>query len=233
MNLGEICKLCNLSRSTTLRIIRTMKGKEFVQIGKDGKYKLGLQIYKLGNIFFYDLDIEAKAEPYLKHLANSTNKTVHLGIVDENKALILDKVEPDEQAIRIMMSRRGRNVPFHCTAIGKVLLSFQPDEKRKTILESIELTKYTRNTIIHKAKLEKELDQIRQQGFALDFEEHEKDIVCIAAPIRDIQGKVVASISVAGVLFRTPRELLENKLKEEVVNTAKAISKELGYMGRE
>jgi len=225
--------LSNLSKSTTLRILQTLKRKEFVEINKDGKYALGLQIYKLGNIFFYNLDIETIAEPYLKQLANSTSKTVHLGVIDEDKTLILDKVEPDKESIRFMMSRRGRNVPLHCTGIGKVLLSFQPDEKRKTLWESIELKKYTENTITDKTKLQKELDQIRRQGFGFDFEEHEKDVICVAAPIKNIEGKIVASISVSGVLFRTSRELLKNQLKERVMDTARVISKKLGYMGRE
>lgn len=232
LSLKEISELSNLHKSTLLRILQTLREKEFVEINKNRKYRLGLQVYKLGNVFFYNLDVEAKAEPYLKQLANKTNKTVHLGVIEKDKALILDKIEPDEQSIRIMMSRRGRNVPLHCTSIGKVLLAFQPDEKRKTLLESIELKKYTENTITDKTKLEKELDRIRKQGFGFDFEEHEKDIVCVAAPIKDIQSKVVASISISGILFQTSEELLKNELKQKVVSTAEVISRKIGYIGK-
>jgi DNA-binding IclR family transcriptional regulator len=232
LSLKEISELSNLNKSTLLRILQTLREKEFVEMDKNRKYRLGLQVYKLGNVFFYNLDVEAKAESYLKRLANKTNKTVHLGVIEKDKALILDKIEPDEQSIRIMMSRKGRNVPLHCTGIGKVLLSFQPDEKRKTLLESIELKKYTENTIIEKAKLEKELKRIRKQGFGFDFEEHEKDIVCVAAPIKDIQSKVVASISISGILFQTPKELLRNELRQKVVSTAEVISRKIGYMGK-
>lgn len=233
LSLKEISELSNLHKSTLLRILQTLREKEFVEIDKNRKYRLGLQVYKLGNVFFYNLDIEAKAEPYLKQLANKTNKTVHLGVVEKDKALILDKIEPDEQSIRIMMSRKGRNVPLHCTSIGKVLLSFQPDEKRKTLLESIELKKYTENTITEKTKLEKELERIRKQGFSFDFEEHEKDIVCVAAPIKDIQSKVVASISISGILFQTPKELLKNELRQKVVSTAEVISRKIGHIRKE
>ena len=230
LSLKEISELSNLSKPTVLRILRTFEEKEFIEKDKNGKYRLGLQIYKLGNIFFYNLDIETIAEPYLKQLANNTSKTVHLGVMDKDKALILDKIEPDEQSIRIMMSRRGRNVPLHCTGIGKVLLAFQPYEKRKTLLEHMELKKYTENTIIEKSKLEEELNRIRQQGFGFDFEEHEKDIVCVAAPIKNIQGNIIASISITGILFQTPEELLRNKLRQKVVDTAELISNKIGYM---
>jgi IclR family KDG regulon transcriptional repressor len=233
LSLKEISELSNLHKSTLLRILQTLREKEFVEMDKNRKYRLGLQVYKLGNVFFYNLDIEAKAEPYLKQLANKTNKTVHLGVIERDKALILDKIEPDEQSIRIMMSRKGRNVPLHCTSIGKVLLSFQPDEKRKILLESIELKKYTENTITEKTKLEKELERIHKQGFGFDFEEHEKDIVCVAAPIKDIQSKVVASISISAILFQTPEELLKNELRQKVVNTAEVISRKIGYIRKE
>lgn len=232
LSLKEISELSNLNKSTLLRILQMLREKEFVEIDKNRKYRLGVQVYKLGNVFFYNLDIEAKAEPYLKQLANKTNKTIHLGVIEEDEALILDKIEPDEQSIRIMMSRRGRNVPLHCTSIGKVLLAFQPDEKRKTLLKSIELKKYTENTITDKTKLEKELDRIRKQGFGFDFEEHEKDIVCVATPIKDIQSKVVASISISGILFQTSEELLKNELRQKVVSTAEVISRKIGYIGK-
>jgi IclR family KDG regulon transcriptional repressor len=233
LSLKEISELSNLHKSTLLRILQTLREKEFVEMDKNRKYRLGLQVYKLGNVFFYNLDVEAKAEPYLKQLANKTNKTVHLGVIERDKALILDKIEPDEQSIRIMMSRKGRNVPLHCTSIGKVLLSFQPDEKRKTLLESIELKKYTENTITEKTKLEKELERIHKQGFGFDFEEHEKDIVCVAAPIKDIQSKVVASISISAILFQTPEELLRSELRQKVVSTAEVISRKIGYITKE
>lgn len=232
LSLKEINELSNLNKSTLLRILQTLREKEFVEMDKNKKYRLGLQVYKLGNVFFYNLDIEVKAEPYLKQLANKTNKTVHLGVIEKDKALILDKIEPDEQSIRIMMSRKGRNVPLHCTGIGKVLLAFQPDEKRITLLESIELKKYTENTITEKTKLEKEVDRIRKQGVGFDCEEHEKDIVCVAAPIKDIQSKVVASISISAILFQTPKELLRNELRQKVVSTAEVISRKIGYIGK-
>jgi len=218
-----------LNKSTALRILQTLKDEEFVEIDENGKYTVGLKMYKLGNIFFYNLDIETKAESHLKELANKTSNTAHLGVLEKDKALILDKVEPDEQSIRIMMSRKGRNVPLHCTGIGKILLAFQLDEERKTLLKNIELKKYTENTITEKDELEKELDRIRKQAFGFDLEEHEKDIVCVAAPIRNIQGNTVASISVSGITFHISRELLRNEMKHEVVETAKTISRKIGY----
>jgi len=229
LSLKQISELSKLDKATTLRILRTLKERGFVEMDKNGKYGLGLQVYKLGSIFFYHLDIEVKAVPYLKRLANETDKTIHLGIMDKDRALILDKINPDEQSIRIMMSKRGRNVPLHCTGIGKVLLAFQPKGKKESLLKTIELRRHTENTITDKTKLMEELNRIREQGFGFDFEEHEKDIVCVAAPIKGIQGNTIASISISAVLFQINKNLLATELKRKLVFTAEVISKMMGY----
>jgi IclR family KDG regulon transcriptional repressor len=127
-----------------------------------------------------------------------------------------------------MCSYVGKRAPLHCTALGKVLLAFLPEEERKKILEQKELPRLTDNTITDRNKLEKELSKIQKQGFSLDQEENEKDVRCIAAPIRNYRGKVIAAISISGPAFRIDKKV-QNNLKEALIETSTKISKRLGY----
>ncbi|MBE0479142.1 IclR family transcriptional regulator, partial [Candidatus Aerophobetes bacterium] len=148
LSLTEISKITNLNKATALRIVRTLKKHNFLEsLSRDGRYTIGVEVYKLGNVFFYNLDIEKKAHPYLTKLANEIKKTIHLCILDGDKALYLDKIESDEQAVRIMISKKGSYAPLHCTGVGKILLAYQTDEKKKAILNSLRLERFTKNTI--------------------------------------------------------------------------------------
>jgi len=109
---------------------------------------------------------------------------------------------------------RQKSAPLHCTALGKVLLADIPEEERKKILEDKELPRLTDKTITDKKELEKELKVVKKQGFALDRGENEKDVRCIAAPIRNHQGKVIAAISISSPAYRTQHieQILINKI---------------------
>lgn len=230
LSLTQLSKATGLNKTTVLRLLRTLEKHGFVEASiKDGKYTIGVQIYKLGNIFLNNLDLEKKASPHLSWLANTLNKTVHLCILDEDKALYVDKIESDEQTVRIMTSKKGAHAPLHCTGVGKVLLAFQPHARRDSILSGAKLERYTKNTMTDTDVLEKELDGIQKQGYALDLEEREDDVVCIAAPVRNMNGDVIASISVSGLAHQVPRETLEGEYKTDLLKVAQAISKHMGH----
>ena len=122
----------------------------------------------------------------------------------------------------------GKRAPLHCTALGKVLLAYMSEKERKKILEEKGLPRLTEKTITDKKKLEKELGEVKEQNFALDREENEKDVCCIAAPIRNHQGKVIAAISISTLSFRIDKNV-HNNLKKALIETSKKISKRLGY----
>jgi len=135
--------------------------------------------------------------------------------------------EESSQTIR-MISYVGKRAPLHCTALGKVMLAYLPEGERKKILEDRELPRLTENTITDKRELEKELNKVKKQGFALDRGENEKDVRCIAAPIRNHQGKVIAAISISAPIFRIDKNV-QNNLKKALMETSRKISKRLGY----
>jgi len=174
----------------------------------------------------HQMDLVREATPYLKELVKQCNETVHLGVLGEGEVLYLAK-EESSQTIR-MISYVGRRAPLHCTGLGKVLLAYLPEKERKKILGKKVLPQLTKNTITGKRELEKELAKVREQGFALDREENEKDVRCIAAPIRNYQGEVIAAISISSPIFRIDKNA-QNDLKEALIQTSREISMRLGY----
>jgi len=229
MNMIEISEKLGFYPSTIHRILDTLKYWGYVeQNSHTQKYQLGLKALELGMAKLHQMDLVREATPYLKELVNQCNETVHLGVLEEGEVLYLAK-EESSQIIR-MISYVGKRAPLHCTALGKVLLAYLPAEERKKILEEKALPRLTENTITDKRELEKELGKVREQGFALDREENEKDVRCVAAPIRNYQGEVIAALSISSPIFRIDKNA-QNNLKEDLVETSKKISKRLGYNG--
>jgi len=230
MNMIEISEKLGFYPSTIHRILDTLKHWGYVeQNSHTQKYQLGLKALELGMVKLHQMDLVREATPYLKELVNQCNETVHLGVLEEGEVLYLAK-EESSQTIR-MISYVGKRAPLHCTALGKVLLAYLSTEERKKILGGKVLPRLTENTITDKKELEKELNKIQKQGFALDDEENEKDVCCIAAPIKNYQGKTIAAISISSLVYRTDINK-ENHLKEALIETSKKISKRLGYNGK-
>jgi IclR family KDG regulon transcriptional repressor len=229
INMTEISEKLGLYPSTIHRILDTLKHRGYVeQDPKTQKYRLGLKLLELGMAKLHQMDLVKEATPYLKELVKLCNETVHLGVREEGEVLYLAK-EESSQTIR-MISYVGKRAPLHCTALGKVLLAHLSTEERKKTLGGKVLCRLTENTITDEEELEKELGKVREQGFALDREENEKDVRCIAAPIRNYQGKVIAAISISSPIFRIDKNA-QNNLKEALIETSEKISKRLGYNG--
>jgi len=230
MNMTELSKKLGLYPSTIHRILDTLKHWGYVeQDSHTQKYQLGLKALELGMAKLHQMDLAREATPYLKELVKQCNETVHLGVLEGGEVLYLAK-EESSQTIR-MISYVGKRAPLHCTGLGKVLLAYLPAEERKKILGEKVLPRLTENTITDKRELEKELNKVREQGFALDREENEKDVRCVAAPIRNYQGEVIAALSISSPIFRLDKNR-QNDLKKALIETSKNISKKLGYNGK-
>jgi len=230
MNMTEISEKLGFYPSTTHRILDTLKYWGYVeQDSHTQKYRLGLKVLELGMAKLYQMDLVREASPYLKELVNQCNETVHLGVQEEGEVLYLAKKE-SSQTIR-MISYVGKRAPLHCTALGKVLLAHLSTEERKKTLGKKVLCRLTEKTITDKEELEKELSKVREQGFAIDREENEKDVCCIAAPIRNYQGEVIAALSISSPIFRLNKNK-QNDLEKALIGASEKISKRLGYNGK-
>lgn len=227
MSISEISNKLEMYPSTVHRILDTFKSKGYVeQNSQNQKYQLGLKLVELGMAKFHKIDLIDETIPFLKELVNQCNETVHLGILEQGEVLYLAKEEPN-QNIR-MVSQVGKRAPVYSTSLGKILLAYLPKGERKGITDKIEYISFTKNTINSIDKLKKELDKVKRQGFALDREENEKDVCCIAAPIRNYQGKVIAAVSISSPVFRIDIEK-QRCLRENIIIISKKISKRLGY----
>jgi IclR family transcriptional regulator, KDG regulon repressor len=227
MSMSEISEKLNFYPSTVHRILDTLKYGGYVEQNPNNqKYQLGLKLIELGMAKINQIDLVKEARPFLKELAKNCNETVHLAILEDINVLYLAK-EESSQTIR-MISYVGRRGPLHCTALGKILLAFLPEEERNKLLDRLELFKLTENTITDRKQLETELNKIFQKGFAMDREENEKDVRCIAAPVKDYKGRVIAAVSISSPTYRVNKEN-QNHLKEYLVKSCKKISIRLGY----
>jgi IclR family KDG regulon transcriptional repressor len=227
LSIAELSERLGIYPSTIHRILDTLRYWGYVEQDLDTqRYQLGLKVLELGMTKHQGMELVKEAAPYLKELQNQSNETVYLGILDEGEVLYLSK-EESSQSIR-MVSKVGSRVPAHCTALGKVLLAYLEEEERKKILKEKGFSHFTDNTITNEEEIKKELRKVKEQGFAQDREEYEKNVCCIAAPIRNHQDRVIAAISISGPAFRlnTGRR---RQLQGTLIQISKKISTRLGY----
>jgi IclR family KDG regulon transcriptional repressor len=223
----ELASGLDMYKSTVHRVLSTLVRLGYVeQEESTGRYRLGYKLLELSSRLLDSLDVRREALPFLQEMADATNEVVHLVVLDQGQAVYIEKVEGSE-TIR-MHSRVGHRAPVHCTGVGKAILAYLPEEKVRDIVRQYGLKPHTPNTITSEETLMNELEQIRQRGYALDLEENERGIHCIAAPIWDHRGDVVAAVSISGPAMRMQPERLE-KLSSYVRDIGLRISARLGY----
>ena len=155
------------------------------------------------------------------------NETCYVAIFKEGHVVYLDMVETD-MTVRVV-SRVGSRLPSYCTAAGKIHLAFMSDEEINEVLPDNELKTYTSTTIKSRDALKKELESIAEKGYAIDNEELDLGVRCVAAPIRDYTRRIVGSISVSGPNMRLNDERVNSELIPLVTGSAEELSTRLGY----
>jgi DNA-binding IclR family transcriptional regulator len=225
MTIPDLSAALGLHKSTVHRLLMVLEHNRFVERTADGRYCLGLRLFELGSRAVDRLNLTEQARPYLEKLVLEIGETAHLCILEDDQVLYVEKVEP-ARTVR-MPSRVGRRNPPYCTAVGKALLAFLDDEALDALIQGLELKAYTRNTIVTPAALKKDLYLVRQRGYAVDNEEIEEGLKCIAAPVRNYSGRVIASLSIAGPAFRITHQTIPSVAKA-VITIAAELSGALG-----
>jgi DNA-binding IclR family transcriptional regulator len=226
LSLLEISQYMGLSKSTVHSLLATLLDLGYLrQNNENSKYSLGYKVISLAETLIKMTSIISVSKPYLYKLAFEVKETVHLAILSQREALYIDKIEPAERIT--VNSEIGRQLPVHCTAIGKVLLAHQDKYEVAKIIKEKGLKRYTDKTITDKEQLLKELGEIRKTGMGEDNEEIEEGLSCVAVPIYNHTEKVVAAISIAGPTARIESQRV--RLIESIRKTADIISRELGY----
>jgi len=224
----EISELVNIPHSTVFRLLSILQSWGLIEKNETTKeYRLGVACLRLGSAYLAKNDLRAKSTPLLKNLRDETGETVHLAIRDGTEVVYLEKFD-GLHSIGVMSSRVGGRSPIYCTAVGKILLAFLPSNEIKAVVNSINLTRFTKNTITEKDKFIEELINIKANGFSRDNEEHEVDVACIAAPIFNHEGNVVSALSISGPAERINDNGESNKLIEKVISCARKTSDNIG-----
>jgi len=230
VGIAELSKRVGLHVSTAHRILATLVARGYARQSQEtGRYALGAQALHLAESYLGQVDLRRLARPVLERLSHETGETANLVILDRREALYLDKAE-SPQNLRIF-SRIGRRAPLHCTAVGKILLAYRSKAEVDALLGRGRLECFTRNTIITVSQVRRELEKVRDQGFALDHEECEEGACCIAVPIFNARGAVEAALGISAPSTRlTPRRIEE--LVPDIVRAGRQVSEQLGYHGR-
>jgi IclR family transcriptional regulator, acetate operon repressor len=231
MSLVKLSKRLGLPKSTTMRLLMVLEGHRFVEkSAESGLYRLGLKLFELGSKAVAQFDLTERARPHLERLVSRTGETAYLSVLDGAEALVLERVE-SSRAVRVPASVGWRN-PAHCTAVGKVLLAHTPESRLTAVLGKARLRAYTQNTITSVAQLREELRRVRERGFALDDEETEDGLRCIAAAVQEHSGRVAAALGILGPAYRIPDGSVAT-LAATVIGAAHKLSADLGYRAAE
>jgi DNA-binding IclR family transcriptional regulator len=219
----------DLSTSTTFRQLSTLSHHRYVERDEQtGQYTLGLACLELAQAYYTGNDVRRAALPELDRLRNETRETVHLAILDEMEVVYIEKLEA-LQPIGLMGSRVGGRAPAYCTGVGKTLLAHIPRDVVRQCFAGKRFRRYTPHTIVTLKALFTELAVVSTRGYALDKEEHEAGVCCVAAPIRDMKGDVVAALSVSGPVDRLDPIEANDGMIANALGTARRISARMGY----
>jgi len=189
------------------------------------QYGLGLSALRLGLLAQQSFGLVEVARPFMKDLSVLTNETVLLTAVTGTKGVVLERVESQEP-VRYSLFQRAATIPLHCGASSKILLAYLEEGERETIIQKEGLKRFTPNTITDVKQLKDHLREIRKKGYAYSDQEVDRGARCVAAPIIDGSGGLIAGLSVAGPAYRMNRRKA-NSYAKLVIQYANKISSEL------
>lgn len=227
LSLADIAAQTEVAKSTTFRLVSVLVDYGYLERVPDtDRYRIGIRAFELGSVYIQSTSIEGEARPFLERLAVKCRQTANLGVLNGGEVVHIAVVAPD-RAIRYNASVGDRELVY-CTGLGKALISEFSDEQLAELVEQHPFVQRTRRTITSLEVLRAHLSDIREQGYSLDDEESIVGLRCVAAPIRNEKGEIVAAVSVSG----PSSEYGESAFSEyvaAVTEAAHGISTRLGY----
>ena len=227
ISLTEICTATALPKGTVSRMLSALISHGYaVQEIDTKRYRLTMRMFEIGSRVAGSANILSVARPYLESLSNVSGEAVHLVSRVNDEVVYLYKEEASNSIVR-MSSFVGLRNPMYCTGVGKSILAFLPDDEIRSIWQRTTPVRFTPKTITTLSGLEEEILRIRQRGYAIDDEEHEAGVRCIAAPILNFSGNPVAAISLSAPAVRLNDAEIE-KYAPMVMEAASNISRYFG-----
>ena len=211
-----------LPKATLHRLLKTLTRQHMLAYDTESQtYSLGVRLVRLAHSAWQMSSPAPIAKPFIKALSELTHETVHLAQLDNGHVLYIDKYNARRPLN--MFSEAGKIGPVHCTGVGKAMMAFLDSDQLKDYVDQQNFHGYTKNTLTDKQAFLDELAHIREDGIAFDNEEHEDNIICIAAPILSKQGRVIGGLSITTSLQRYSLDELR-QFKPKLIDTAKKIA---------
>ncbi|NMB61582.1 MAG: IclR family transcriptional regulator [Chloroflexi bacterium] len=221
IGITELADQLGVDKSTASRLVQTLLKDGFVQKAKDDRsYTLGPMLVNLSRSVITRMPLRDTAKPYLKKLVEVSGECSHIAIYAQGKALYIDQME-SSSTLRVNVEV-GQLAPLHCTALGKILLAFG------NYPLPVELEGHTEKTITDLQTLEKELETVRDKGYAIDDEEFDNDVRCISVPVFDFREKLVGAIGISGPSARLGMKEIET-LAPQIIQIGKQLSDRLKF----
>ncbi|MFP3986325.1 IclR family transcriptional regulator [Streptomyces sp. E11-3] len=226
----DVTRKLQLPRTTVHELLTTLAARSYVVSVPEqpGRYRLGVRTYQLGSRYAEQLDLAAEGQRVAREVAETCDETVHVAILEDTDVIYIAKVD-STHAVR-MVSAAGRRLPAHCTSVGKMLLASLPAGELDARLEGSELVAMTPGSITDPDALRAALADIRERGIAAEHQESNPDVSCVAAPVRDSAGRVVAALSISVPMIRWTEDR-EGELAELAAKGAADLSVRLGHRG--
>lgn len=234
LRVGDVSASLGLGQSTTSRLLSTLEALGYVTRDQDsGRYRLGAEVIRLGGVALNDSALRRHALPELALVSSDTGLGANLSVLrrfPDGGWGIFYLAHYDGAKAPRAYTLVGRRNPLHATGMGKVLLAGLPAPERDHVLSELPLPSYTANTITSVGALRQAVDQVRVQGYAVENEELAFGRACVAAPIRDHTGRVVAAMSISGPLSAIRLDEREAERAQTAIECADRISAHLGYV---
>ncbi len=230
MALSDLAAATSLHASTAHRLLASLAGRGYVRKDpQSGKYRLTLRLYEISRRVSSVLDLFTASKPILETLSNEVREVIHLVERDGNEVFYLYKMEPFSRPINITSSV-GLHNPMYCTGVGKSILAYLPEKEVRDIWDQTQVVQFTPKTIVTWEALQEDLERTRQRGYAIDDEEHDLGVRCMAAPIYSWNGNPLGAMSISGPAVRMTDSTIA-EFAPKLLHTAGEISGSMGWRG--
>lgn len=224
LSVADISKKLNIPQSSTSNLVKTLHDSGYLTRDETKKYVLGVRLIQLGSVAMESLDIGVVAKPILQDLVEKVQETVFLAIRAQNEVVYILKIDSNRSVNTT--AQPGYHRPLYNTGLGKAFLSSMSPKERNEILSNVKLMPVTSYTITNKATLMEQLEQFSRQGYAIDDEESEYGLYCIATTVSTVDENIEAAISISGLKTRVLAD--EQVITKYLLDTANEISRKLG-----
>lgn len=222
---GDVAETTGLDRATSSRLLLTLVEDGFVRKAGSGHYSLTSRLLELASAGGTGAGLREAARPVMRELRDQYDETVHLGVVEDRRVVYIEKLEPSHQRVALITAV-GQSMAIHSTALGKAMLSRMPQERVNTVLDGVTFDAKTPATITSRTRYIEELAATRERGYAVDHGENLPDASCVAAPILNAHGDVLAGLSMSSPTSRIADRFAE--LGPVIEAAARKISAALG-----